>query len=81
MGVRMILVPNSVPTKVFSFVRQNENDKFFVVLNFSDATQTVTFKENLYHGKYIDYLGAEPVELDGTTRLQLKPWAYHVFVK
>jgi hypothetical protein len=77
----MILVPNSVPAKVFSFVRRNENDKVFAVLNFSDEPQTVTFKENLYHGKYTDYFGGGAVELDGSTRLELKPWDYKIFVK
>lgn len=35
MGTRMINVPNSAPLEVFSFVRQNERDKVFAVLNFS----------------------------------------------
>ena len=80
-GATMILVPNSVPAKVFSFVRRNERDKVFAVLNFSDQTQTVTFKENLYHGAYTDYLGGQPVVLDASTHLELKPWDYRVFVK
>jgi glycosidase len=80
-GARMILVPNSVPAKVFSFVRRNENDKVFAVLNFSDQPQAVTFRENLYYGRYTDYFGGEPVELDGATRLELKPWGYRIYVK
>ena len=62
-GARMILVPNSAPAKVFSFVRRNEKDKVFAVLNFSDQPQAVTFKENLYHGKYVDYFGGESVDV------------------
>jgi glycosidase len=80
-GATMILVPNSAPAKVFSFVRRNDSDKVFAVLNFSDAPQTVTFKETLYHGKYTDYFSGEAVELDGTARLELKPWSYRIFVK
>ena len=80
-GATMILVPNSVPAKVFSFVRRNDADKVFAVLNFSDQPQSVTFKEALYHGQYTDYFGGQPVALDAATRLELKPWAYHVFVK
>jgi Alpha amylase, catalytic domain len=37
-GARMISVPNSAPLEVLSFVRQNERDKVFAVLNFSSAT-------------------------------------------
>ena len=80
-GATMISVPNSVPAKVLSFVRRNESDQVFAVLNFSDKPQTVTFKENLYHGSYTDYFGGESVELDGSTRLELKPWGYRIFVK
>jgi glycosidase len=80
-GATMILVPNSAPSKVFSFVRRNERDKVFVVLNFSDQTQAVTFKETLYHGRYTDYFAGQTVTLDGSTRLEMKPWGYKVFVK
>lgn len=80
-GATMILVPNSAPAQVFSFVRRNEQDKVFVVLNFSPRPQTVTFKETLYHGPYTDYLAGQPLTLDASTRLQLKPWDYRVFVR
>ncbi|HNG93843.1 MAG TPA: alpha-glucosidase C-terminal domain-containing protein, partial [Acidobacteriota bacterium] len=80
-GATMIKVPNTVPTKVFSFIRQNEKEKVFAVMNFSDKPQTVTFSETLYHGKYTDYFSGETVEFPTTTQMQLKPWAYRVFVK
>jgi glycosidase len=80
-GATMIAVPNSRPDKVFSFVRRNDTDKVFAVINFSDQPQTVTFKESLYHGKYTEYFGGRPVELDASTKLNLKPWGYQVFVK
>ncbi len=80
-GATMIAVPNSRPDKVFSFVRQNDADKVFVVINFSDQPQTVTFKDSLYHGKYTNYFEGPPVELDAAAKLNLKPWGYQVFVK
>jgi glycosidase len=80
-GARMILVPNSFPTRVFSFVRRNDKDKVFVVLNFSGRPEKVTFRENLYQGKYMDYFSGEAVELDGYTQLELKPWGYRIFVQ
>ena len=63
-----------------SFVRQNERDKVFAVLNLSDAPQTVTFDDSLYHGAYTEYFSQEPVELLGSTQLELGPWQYRVFV-
>ncbi|HVE58877.1 MAG TPA: alpha-amylase family glycosyl hydrolase [Pyrinomonadaceae bacterium] len=77
----MNLVPNSVPDKIFSFARRNEKDKIFVVLNFSNLPQTVTFKETLYHGDYREYFTGAKAKMDEKTKLVLKPWSYHVFVK
>jgi hypothetical protein len=68
-GARMIQVPNNVPTEVLSFVRQNERDKVFAVLNFSDKPQTVKFEESLYYGEYADYFTRESIELLGSTQL------------
>lgn len=77
----MNLVPNSKPDKVFSFARHNEKDKIFVVLNFSNLPQTVTFKETLYHGNYTEYFTGKKATMDEKTQLVLQPWSYHVFVK
>ena len=77
----MIYVPNSAPLQVFSFVRQNENDKVFAVFNFSAGAQTVQFKESLFHGKYTDHMNGNQVELSASTQLVLQPWEYHIFVK
>ncbi len=77
----MTLVPNSVPAKVFSFVRQNDKDKIFTVLNFSNLPQTVTFKEDLYHGKYNEYFSGKRIDLTASAKMVLPPWSYRVFVK
>jgi len=80
-GATMIAVPNTVPNKVLSFVRRNDTNKVLAVINFSDQPQTVTFKESLYHGRYTDYFAGRPIELDASTKLNLKPWGYQVFVQ
>jgi glycosidase len=80
-GARMIQVPNSAPARVFSFVRQNKQDKVFGVFNFSSQSQTVTFAETLYYGVYRDYFGEVPIKLDGGTRLELASWDYRVYIK
>lgn len=78
-GATMIAVPNSAPDKVLSFVRQNPADKVFAVLNFSDAPQSVAFKDALYHGRYTDFASGAAVVLDATTKLELPAWGYRVF--
>jgi hypothetical protein len=80
-GATMIKVPNSVEAKVLSFVRRNERDKVFVVLNLSPEPQAVSFRESLYHGAYTEYFSGEPVQFSASLRLALEPWAYRVFVQ
>jgi glycosidase len=79
-GARMIDVPNSVHSKVLSFVRQNERDKVFAVFNFSNEQQIVTFDQTLHHGRHTDYFSKETVEFLSDTRLPIKPWGYRVFI-
>ena len=80
-GARMIRVQNNAPLNVLSFVRQNETDKVFTVLNFSAEPRTVTFRDGLYHGDYTDFFSGERVSLDESTTITLPPWGYRVFVK
>jgi len=81
LGATMIKVPNSAERDVLSFVRQNEEDKVFAVFNFSSEKQEVTFKENLYHGAYVDYMSQQEVNLDKAFKLELNAWNYKIFVK
>jgi 1,4-alpha-glucan branching enzyme len=80
-GGRMVRVPNSQPSRVFSFVRQQGEDKVFVALNFSTLPQMVTFDERLYHGEYTEYFSGQRVKLDAASQLELAPWGYKVFVR
>ncbi len=80
-GATMINVPNSAAAHVLSFVRQNERDKVFAVLNFSGRPHTVTFEQTLFQGLYTDYFAERSVELLGPTQLALEPWGYRVFVR
>lgn len=80
-GATMIKVPNNHEMEVFSFVRQNEKDKVFAVMNFSDEEKMVEFHENLYHGNYRDYFSGSAINLDENYRLNIEPRGYRVFVK
>lgn len=80
-GARMIHVPNNVPNDVFSFVRRNEKDKVFAVFNFSDVPQSVTFRESLYHGNYLDTMNNRSMNFSADSGLELQPWEFRAFVK
>jgi hypothetical protein len=53
----------------------------FAVFNFSAEPQTVTFEENLFHGKYTEYMSRDAVDLSSATQIELAPWDYRIFVK
>ena len=80
-GATMIHVPNNAPKEVLSFVRENDQDKVFAVMNFSAKPQQVRFEEKLYHGDYTDFDSGAAVALNAASKLELKPWQYSVFVQ
>lgn len=80
-GARMIHVPTSNDAALFSFVRQNADNKIFAVFNFSAVEQRVTFRHGLHHGAYADAFSGQPVEFTPDTHLTLPPWGYRVYVK
>ena len=80
-GARMIPVVNNAPSQVLSFVRKNDKDKIFAVINLSGQPQSVTFQDRLYHGHYTEYFSRQVTDLDTSTRLELRPWSYMVFVQ
>lgn len=80
-GAKMTYIPNTSPTKVFSFVRHNDKDKVFATLNFSGERQSITFNESLQHGIYTEFFSNEQVEFLNSKTLQLEPWECQIFIK
>ncbi|TNE67610.1 MAG: alpha-amlyase [Alphaproteobacteria bacterium] len=80
-GARMVHVPNSVPSKVLSFVRANDTDKVFVAINFSAEKQTVALQETLFAGDYDELFSGEATSLRAGDSLDIEPWGYRVYVK
>lgn len=80
-GARMVKVENNCPNQVFSFVRQNANDKIFAVFNFTDSQQEVTLKDGPFHGKYTDFFRDEVMVFEGGEKLELPAWDYRLYVQ
>jgi len=80
-GGRMVRTWNSVPDKILSFVRSNDQDKVFTVINFSAESQTVTFSGELHHDAYREYFSGDEVEFDPASELRLSPWSYRVYIQ
>ena len=79
-GARMLLVENSHPQQVFSFVRQDALGKVLVILNFSAIDLHITLLCTLGYGQYHKWPDAQEVMLDVSTTLTLAPWEWQVFV-
>lgn len=80
-GATMIRVWNSRPDDVLSFVRENDADKVFAVINFTAEPQSVTFSDAPFAGAYMEYFSGDAIDIDTATRLDLEPWGYRVYVR
>lgn len=79
-GARMIQVPNTAMDKIFSFVRHNDQEKVFVIINFSSESVDVSFSEPLFEGHYFDWQGNGDIVLDNTSVRAILPWQYEIWV-
>lgn len=80
-GAKMVQVVNSRGSKVFSFVRENEKDKVFAVLNFTAEPQTFKLTDGPYAGAYTEFFSGEKATIADGAELTLPAWGYRVFVK
>ena len=80
-GAKMVQVVNSRGSKVFSFVRENEKDKVFAVLNFTGEPQTFKLTDGPYVGAYTEFFSGEKTTIAEGAELTLPAWGYRVFVK
>jgi uncharacterized membrane-anchored protein len=78
-GATMIQVPNNNQATIFSFIRQDKDSKWFVVLNFSDSSQDVEFKEALYRGLYTNVFSDDSHNFTKHTSLNLPAWGFKVY--
>ena len=80
-GATMIRVWNTAPDDVFSFVRGNDNDKVFAVINFSDQSRSVTFSDAPFEGDYTEFFSGAATAITADSELELEPWGYRVYVQ
>ena len=79
-GERMIQVPNSHMDKVFSFIRHDNEEKVFVIINFSNETLKVSFTEPLFKGHYTCWTSGQQYAFSRATERQLAPWQFEIWL-
>jgi len=80
-GATMLRVWNTKPDDVLSFVRANDNDKVFVVINFTAKRQTLSFSDAPFEGDYTEYFTGKKASFDDDTSITVEPWGYRVYVR
>ncbi len=80
-GGEMERVKTNNDDYIFSFVRQKDNNKVFVVFNLSPAKQNVVINNIKITGNYKDFFNNENLSLKSNYSTELKPWGYKVYVE
>lgn len=78
-GGRMIKVENNVPSKIFSFVRNKNNNKILATFNFSNETVKFKLVDKLPIGDYLDFDG-KPAKIDNE-EMSLGAWEFKIYSK
>ncbi|WHO38526.1 alpha-amylase family glycosyl hydrolase [Sphingobium sp. AP49] len=78
-GGAMVEVKTSAPGKIFAFVRQREKNKILALFNFTAQPQRVTLQSPIAHGRYDNFDGGQPIEVNDGTQLEFPPWSFKLF--
>ncbi len=67
--------------EVFAFIRENEDDRVFVLLNLSPEAVSVTLEGSQYAGEYTNLYTGERTTFGENSQASLSPWDYRVYYK
>ena len=66
---------------IFSFVREKENNKVFVVFNLSPESQKIEINDDKISGSYKDFFDNKNVILASKYNIELSAWGYKIYTK
>jgi cyclomaltodextrinase len=67
--------------KIFSFLREKENNKVFAIFNFSPEDQKIEISNDIISGGYKDFLDDKEILLTSEYSIELPAWGYKVYTK
>jgi alpha-amylase len=76
-----LILSNTSPEEIFSFIRRYERNEVLVILNLSPTTRSVIITGQTLAGSYKDVFDTGAPDFISGQPLQLKAWDYRVFVK
>jgi cyclomaltodextrinase len=80
-GGDMKRVKTNKDDKIFSFVREKENNKVFAVFNLSPENQKIEISNDVISGSYKDFLDDKKISLTSEYSIELPAWGYKVYTK
>jgi glycosidase len=76
-----MILSNTSPEQIFSFVRRYERDEVLVILNLSPDIRSVIITGQTLAGSYIDVFNPDAADFISGQPLLMQAWDYRVFVK
>ena len=67
--------------KIFSFVREKNDNKVLVIFNFSDTETEIKINDEKAFGTYAEYFSHTEIEISKEETYKLDPWAYWILIK
>jgi len=77
-GGDFVILKNTNPESVLTFIRQKDENKVLCLFNFSEKEQSFKMNDEI-SGNFNNYLG-EKITLNKENNYKLKPWCYAVLV-
>jgi len=77
-GGDFVILKNTNPESILTFIRQKDENKVLCLFNFSKKEQTFKMNDEI-SGNFNNYLG-EKITLNKENNYKLKPWGYSVLV-
>jgi cyclomaltodextrinase / maltogenic alpha-amylase / neopullulanase len=80
-GGEFTRINTSDNSAVFSFLRQNEDDKVFGIFNLTGQLRTFVLIDSAYFDVYVNAFTADTVSFSSVTQLTLNAWEYKIYSK
>ncbi|MFZ0456288.1 MAG: alpha-amylase family glycosyl hydrolase [Ignavibacteriaceae bacterium] len=80
-GGKMERIKTNNDDKIFSFVREKDNNKIFAIFNLSAQNQNIKVNDNKIEGTYKDLFADRNNSLSSDFNIELPSWGYKIFVK
>ena len=80
-GGTLTRITSTNNSSVYAFIRENGDDRIFVVLNLTGEPAVITLKGKLYRGNYREIFSGSDISFRKDESVALQPWDFRVYEK